>query len=323
LKTHCKEKSLMYELSFSLQPENNHALANFCGVASTNISFLEKMLTVTINMRGFKVNIKSQKNNLEEIKNFIINLYDKAQQKPLNHEEINLDGLSYNNTKQTNDKFATIITARKHIVAKSYNQNSYIESILKSDLTFGIGPAGCGKTYLAVAVAVMFLIEDKIQRIILVRPAVEAGERLGFLPGDLNQKVDPFLRPIYDALYEFLGYTKVTRLQAEKIIEIAPLAFMRGRTLNNSFIIMDEAQNTTIAQMKMFLTRMGINSKVVVTGDITQIDLPNDMLSGLKHAKRILSSIKGCNFINFQKNDIFRHPLVQRIVEAYEKNKNE
>ena len=195
---------------------------------------------------------------------------------------------------------------------------SYIEKILANDLTFGIGPAGTGKTYLAVACAVDALERDEVSRIVLVRPAVEAGERLGFLPGDLEHKVDPYLRPLYDALYEMLGFERVVRLMEKHVIELAPLAYMRGRTLNESFIILDEAQNTTAEQMKMFLTRIGFGAKAVITGDVTQVDLPRNQKSGLKEANEVLTGIKGISFMHFSPQDVVRNPLVQKIVEAYE-----
>ncbi len=213
-----------------------------------------------------------------------------------------------------------IKTRRGMIRARGANQRSYLRAINRCDLSFGIGPAGTGKTYLAVACAVDALQRDAVRRLVLVRPAVEAGERLGFLPGDMSQKVDPYLRPMYDALYEMLGFERVGRLIETHVIEVAPLAFMRGRTLNEAFVILDEAQNTTIEQMKMFLTRIGFGSRAVVTGDITQTDLPGKKLSGLRHVSGILRGVKGVSFTNFTARDVVRHPLVQRIVEAYEAN---
>ena len=213
-----------------------------------------------------------------------------------------------------------IKTRRGMIRPRGANQRSYLRAINQCDLSFGIGPAGTGKTYLAVACAVDALQRDAVRRLVLVRPAVEAGERLGFLPGDMSQKVDPYLRPMYDALYEMLGFERVGRLIETHVIEVAPLAFMRGRTLNEAFVILDEAQNTTIEQMKMFLTRIGFGSRAVVTGDITQTDLPGKKLSGLRHVSGILRGVKGVSFTNFTARDVVRHPLVQRIVEAYEAN---
>ena len=212
-----------------------------------------------------------------------------------------------------------VTTHRGQIRGRGANQVGYLAAIRTDDLTFGIGPAGTGKTYLAVACAVEALQTDRVRRIVLVRPAVEAGERLGFLPGDLTQKVDPYLRPMYDALYEMLGYDKVYKLIERNVIEIAPLAFMRGRTLNDAFIILDEAQNTTVEQMKMFLTRIGFGSKTVVTGDVTQTDLPNNRMSGLRHVMDVLNGVAGVSFTRFTSMDVVRHPLVQRIVQAYER----
>ena len=212
----------------------------------------------------------------------------------------------------------SIRTRRKLIRPRGANQKRYVEQIRKNDLAFGIGPAGTGKTYLAVAAAVEALETDRVRRIVLVRPAVEAGERLGFLPGDLSQKVDPYLRPMYDALYEMFGFERVGRLIERNMIEVAPLAFMRGRSLNESFVILDEAQNTTVAQMKMFLTRIGFGSTAVVTGDVTQIDLPAGQMSGLKHVLRVLQDVNGIGITRFGSGDVVRHPLVQKIVDAYD-----
>ena len=217
----------------------------------------------------------------------------------------------------------SIQTQRKLIRARGANQTAYVRSIRAYDLAFGIGPAGTGKTYLAVACAIEALSNEDVRRIVLVRPAVEAGERLGFLPGDMSQKVDPYLRPMYDALYDMIGAEKVTRLIDKNVIEIAPLAFMRGRSLNDSFVILDEAQNTSVEQMKMFLTRIGFGSRAVVTGDVTQIDLPNGQQSGLKNAVQILENVNGIGFTFFTPKDVVRHPLVQRIVEAYESDSDD
>ncbi|MEQ9614584.1 MAG: PhoH family protein [Algiphilus sp.] len=221
------------------------------------------------------------------------------------------------------DEALVIATRRRHITPRSKNQSTYLRAILDHDLVFGIGPAGTGKTYLAVASAVHALERDRVRRIVLTRPAVEAGEKLGFLPGDLSQKVDPYLRPLYDALYEMLGFERVARLIDKQVIEIAPLAFMRGRTLNESYVILDEAQNTTREQMKMFLTRIGFSSVAVVTGDVTQIDLPRNMESGLRHALRVLEGVPGIGMTFFGRADVVRHPLVQAIVQAYEAHEEE
>ncbi|MXZ81210.1 MAG: PhoH family protein [Gammaproteobacteria bacterium] len=217
------------------------------------------------------------------------------------------------------DDDEVVLNLRKNVIrGHNLRQRAYLKNIRDNDINFGIGPAGTGKTYLAVASAVHALTRNEIERILLVRPAVEAGEKLGFLPGDIGQKIDPYLRPLFDALYQMLGYERVGKLIARGTIELAPLAYMRGRTLNESFVILDEAQNTTVEQMKMFLTRIGFNSRAVVTGDITQIDLPRDQLSGLKHAQGVLREVRGISFTNFKPQDVVRHPLVQRIVEAYE-----
>ena len=227
-----------------------------------------------------------------------------------------------NSPEVANDEVVTIQTRRKLIRPRGANQTLYMRRAREYDLAFGVGPAGTGKTYLAVATAIDALESEKVRRIVLVRPAVEAGERLGFLPGDMSQKVDPYLRPMYDALYDMMGADNVTRLIERNVIEIAPLAFMRGRSLNESFVILDEAQNTSVEQMKMFLTRIGFGSRAVVTGDITQIDLPNRQESGLKNAMRILEGVAGVAFTFFSPKDVVRHPLVQRIVEAYEADDN-
>ena len=231
---------------------------------------------------------------------------------------MNADDLEEIGTDTDTDAEFTIQTRKKLVRARGKNQKSYIRNIRRHDLAFGIGPAGTGKTYLAVASAIDALENEEVRRIVLVRPAVEAGERLGFLPGDMSQKVDPYLRPMYDALFDMLGPEQVSKLIEKNIIEVAPLAFMRGRSLNDSFVILDEAQNTSVAQMKMFLTRIGFGSRSVVTGDVTQIDLPSGQLSGLKNAVDILSNVKGIAFTYFTPNDVVRHQLVQRIVEAYE-----
>ena len=212
-----------------------------------------------------------------------------------------------------------IVTRKKSVKPRGKNQIGYVREVRANDINFGIGPAGTGKTYLAVACAVEALEQERIRRILLVRPAVEAGEKLGFLPGDLSQKIDPYLRPLYDALYEMLGFERVEKLIEKNIIEVAPLAYMRGRTLNDAFIILDESQNTTVEQMKMFLTRIGFGSTVVVTGDITQVDLPHKTKSGLRHILDVLVDVEGISFTHFTSKDVVRHPLVQRIVEAYDR----
>ncbi len=240
----------------------------------------------------------------------------------LQESQMNDGELASANSDSSEGDDVIIKTQRKMIRPRGSNQSSYVQSIREHDLAFGIGPAGTGKTYLAVACAIEALSNEEVRRIVLVRPAVEAGERLGFLPGDMSQKVDPYLRPMYDALYDMAGAEQVTRLIERNVIEIAPLAFMRGRSLNESFVILDEAQNTSAEQMKMFLTRIGFGSQAVVTGDITQIDLPNAQVSGLKDVMRILADVDGIGFTQFSPNDVVRHPLVRRIVEAYEADTN-
>jgi phosphate starvation-inducible PhoH-like protein len=230
-------------------------------------------------------------------------------------QESGVESMLHQETENVDD---LIHTHKKSVKPRGKNQINYVRAIRAVDINFGIGPAGTGKTYLAVACAVEAFEQERVRRILLVRPAVEAGEKLGFLPGDLSQKIDPYLRPLYDALYELLGFEKVEKLIEKNIIEVAPLAYMRGRTLNDSFIILDESQNTTVEQMKMFLTRIGFGSNVVVTGDITQIDLPHKTRSGLRHVLRVLKDVKGISFTRFSPKDVVRHPLVQRIVEAYE-----
>ena len=236
----------------------------------------------------------------------------------LQESQMNDGELASANSDSSESDDVIIKTQRKMIRSRGANQSGYVQSIRKHDLAFGIGPAGTGKTYLAVACAIEALSNEEVRRIILVRPAVEAGERLGFLPGDMSQKVDPYLRPMYDALYEMVGAEHVTRLIERNVIEIAPLAFMRGRSLNESFVSLDEAQNTSVEQMKMFLTRIGFGSHAVVTGDVTQIDLPNGQVSGLNDVMRILVDVEGIGFTQFSPKDVVRHPLVRRIVEAYE-----
>ena len=241
----------------------------------------------------------------------------------LQESQMNDGELASANSDSSESDDVIIKTQRKMIRPRGANQSGYVQSIRKHDLAFGIGPAGTGKTYLAVACAIEALSNEEVRRIILVRPAVEAGERLGFLPGDMSQKVDPYLRPMYDALYDMVGAEHVTRLIERNVIEIAPLAFMRGRSLNESFVILDEAQNTSVEQMKMFLTRIGFGSHAVVTGDITQIDLPDRQVSGLKDVMRILADVDGIGFTQFSPKDVVRHPLVRRIVEAYEADSSE
>ena len=306
-----------------LEPVDNEMLANLCGQFDAHLRQIEKRLGVHISNRGNHFQIVGQlKPSLASIK-VIKELYSLADKERIDPQRVQLylQEASMNEPKSVLEEPAielSVKTPRKHIRPRGATQRSFIKSLRDNDLSFGVGPAGTGKTYVAVACAVEALESDLVRRIVLVRPAVEAGEHLGFLPGDLTQKVDPYLRPMYDALYGMLGYEKVARLIEHNIIEIAPLAFMRGRSLNESFIILDEAQNTTVEQMKMFLTRMGFGSRAVVTGDITQIDLPRQQLSGLRHVLNILDGVEGIGISAFSSKDVVRHPMVQRIVDAYE-----
>ena len=308
--------------TFTLSPEDNHRLAKLCGQLDEHIKFIEHQLHVHIQNRGFKFTVKGEANQIKQAEKVIKHIYAET----LAHQEItpsHIQLILHDKVlpeEGDEDHDAIISTPRKTIKARNQHQQDYINAIRENDVNFGIGPAGTGKTYLAVACAVEALQQQLVRRIVLVRPAVEAGERLGFLPGDLSQKVDPYLRPLYDALYETLGFDTVEKFIESRVIEIAPLAFMRGRSLNESFIILDESQNTTIDQMKMFLTRIGFGSKVVVCGDITQVDLASHVTSGLRHCQGVLSDIEGIHFTFFTAADVVRHPLVQRIVTAYEKN---
>ncbi len=311
-----------------LEPLDNQVLANLCGQCDEHLRQIEQRLDVQIHNRSnhFQV-IGSQQSSRQGVR-VLRALYELAGRERLDPKRIHLclqeSSMVSSQTGHDRDAARTgvddrqIKTRRLEIRPRGLHQRAYVDSITARDLTFGIGPAGTGKTYLAVACAVEALEQEHVRRIVLVRPAVEAGERLGFLPGDLAQKVDPYLRPMYDALYEMLGFDRVGKLIDRNVIEVAPLAFMRGRTLNESFIILDEAQNTTVEQMKMFLTRMGYGSCAVVTGDITQIDLPHHQTSGLRHVLRVLDGVDEVGFTFFDARDVVRHDLVQRIVEAYE-----
>lgn len=313
-------------LEFVLDPFNNQKLANLAGHIDENFRLIEKRMGVEISNRANVFKVSGEQDAIEIVEEMLVELYDEiTEQQPLNIETLHViiqtgcKALTDTNRKKKT-KHLVISTKRGQIRPRGLNQQKYVENILSSDITFGVGPAGTGKTYLAVACAVDALERQEVRRIILTRPAVEAGEKLGFLPGDLNQKVDPYLRPLYDALYEMLGFEKVAKLVENNVIEVAPLAYMRGRTLNESFIIVDESQNTTKEQMKMFLTHIGFNSRAVITGDITQIDLPSNKMSGLRQAIDILDNVKGISFSFFKAADVVRHPVVQRIVEAYEEN---
>lgn len=313
----------MSQLEFTLTNKDASRLQNLCGNMNENIHLIEERLFVQISNRADLFLLEGEEANILQARQVIESLYRQTGEKNaavLDSEAIHLalaDATAGSSHEVVDDEII-IQTKRGTVRGRGTNQRQYLKRIFDNDVNFGLGPAGTGKTYLAVACAVAMLNEDLVRKIILVRPAVEAGERLGFLPGDLTQKVDPYLRPLYDALYEMFGTEKAVKLIEKNIIEIAPLAFMRGRTLSDAFIILDEAQNTTVEQMKMFLTRIGFGSKAVVTGDLSQIDLPKGVKSGLKDAYHILKKIDGISYTKFQSQDVVRHPLVQRIVEAYE-----
>lgn len=321
LKNSNNDNAELHSVSIDLEPADSLRLMNLCGQLDQHLRQLETGLSVEINNRGPQFTISGLPANVDKAVDLIQNLYQLTANEELSPEVLHLH-LHESTSKESNEPtgLATIRTKKGVIRGRGPNQNRYIRGIQTHDLTFGVGPAGTGKTYLAVACAVEALERDEVRRIILVRPAVEAGEKLGFLPGDLSQKVDPYLRPMYDALFEMMGFEKVNKLIEKQVIEVAPLAYMRGRTLNDSFIIMDEAQNTTVEQMKMFLTRLGFGSTAVVTGDVTQIDLPKHQTSGLKHVINILQGIDEVEFCFFQPKDVVRHSLVQRIVEAYDQH---
>jgi len=307
-------------MEITLQPEDNTRLANLCGALDENIKQIETALEVNINRRGGTFNISGKLDNTRLAAQLIENFYIRAK-KPIELEDIQLGLVEIDKLKPedvSTSAMPILMTRRGDLHGRTPRQVAYLQQIQDHDITFGIGPAGTGKTYLAVASAVDAMTRDRVKRIVLVRPAVEAGERLGFLPGDLNQKVDPYLRPLYDALYDLAGYDTVNKMFERGAIEVAPLAYMRGRTLNQSFIILDEAQNTTPEQMKMFLTRIGFGTKAVITGDVTQIDLQRHQKSGLVEAQKVLKDIKGIAITHFLSGDVVRHPLVQKIVNAYE-----
>jgi phosphate starvation-inducible protein PhoH and related proteins len=306
---------------FAFEPADNARLANLCGPLDENLRMVENRLNVEVHRRGESFRVIGER--ASEAEDTLRELFRLSKDEDVTPHRVHLtlhertsDGEHPAGRDDEDDP--SIRVQRGAIRARGGNQREYLKQIKASDLTFGVGPAGTGKTYLAVASAVEALQSERVRRIVLVRPAVEAGERLGFLPGDLSQKVDPYLRPMYDALYEMLGFDRVARFIERNVIEVAPLAFMRGRSLNDSFIILDEAQNTTPEQMKMFLTRIGFGSRAVVTGDVTQTDLPQGKLSGLRHAVGVLKGVSGVSFTFFDARDVVRHPLVQRIVQAYE-----
>jgi phosphate starvation-inducible PhoH-like protein len=300
-----------------LDPEDNPRLARLCGALDENLRQIESAMDVTIARRGARFTVRGEQ--AQRAAQAIEHFYDRAAG-DLSLEEVQLGLAELSKNSSLNNEGPQLLTRRQDLHGRTPHQVEYIERILAHDCTFGIGPAGTGKTYLAVACAVDALERDKVKRIVLVRPAVEAGERLGFLPGDLAQKVDPYLRPLYDALYDLMGFEKTGKLLERGTIELAPLAYMRGRTLNHAFIILDEAQNTTPEQMKMFLTRIGFGAKAVVNGDITQIDLARGQKSGLIEARRILEGVRGIAFTQFGAQDVVRHPLVARIIDAYDKH---
>jgi phosphate starvation-inducible PhoH-like protein len=309
-------------MQVAFTPTDNARLANLCGVLDENLRQIETALNVTISRRGELFQVTGDSGKQEHAIRLLKDFYQRAR-KPLDIDDIQLAlvEIAHKPNPQhpaTDSDLPVLMTRRVGLHGRTPRQNIYIRQMQEFDVTFGIGPAGTGKTYLAVAGAVDALERDLVKRIVLVRPAVEAGERLGFLPGDLVQKVDPYLRPLYDALYDLMGFEKSTRQFEKGVIEVAPLAFMRGRTLNHAFIILDEAQNTTPEQMKMFLTRIGFGSRVVVTGDITQIDLARGQRCGLIEAREVLNSVRGIAFSEFLNEDVVRHPLVARIIDAYD-----
>jgi phosphate starvation-inducible PhoH-like protein len=308
-------------LEVQLDPVDNRRLARLCGALDANLRQIETALDVSIARRGARFTVRGQPQQAKRAAQALALFYDKAADElSLDDVQLGLTELSQGKPPLPAEAGPALLTRRADLHGRTPRQVQYLEQILAHDITFGVGPAGTGKTYLAVACAVDALERDKVKRIVLVRPAVEAGERLGFLPGDLAQKVDPYLRPLYDALYDLMGFDKVAKLLERGAIELAPLAYMRGRTLNHAFVILDEAQNTTPEQMKMFLTRIGFGAKAVVNGDVTQIDLGRGQKSGLIEARRILAEVRGIAFTDFTAADVVRHPLVARIIDAYEKH---
>jgi phosphate starvation-inducible PhoH-like protein len=313
----------------SLEAADNARLGNFAGPMEQNLRHVEERLGVEVRRRGHRLQVLGPPAVVDNAHAVLARMFELSAIEAMSPARVHLcvQELGFPVAGEGATTAATpggggdviVQTQRGGIRGRGPNQRQYLDQVRVSDLTFGIGPAGTGKTYLAVASAVEALHSGSVRRIVLVRPAVEAGERLGFLPGDLAQKVDPYLRPMYDALYEMMGFDRVARHVERQVIEVAPLAFMRGRSLNDSFIILDEAQNTTVEQMKMFLTRLGFGSKAVVTGDITQVDLPRQQRSGLRHAIAVLRGVEGVAFTFFNAHDVVRHPLVQRIVQAYER----
>ncbi|MGY4532984.1 phosphate starvation-inducible PhoH-like protein [Pseudomonas sp. TE3786] len=307
---------------FILEPFEARRFANLCGQFDEHLRLIEQRLAIEIRNRGNQFELVGAPETTQAAEHLLRRLYRETNATQLSPDIVHLflqESAVEELASNTVEASVALRTRKGMIRPRGVNQQRYVKSILNHDINFGIGPAGTGKTYLAVACAVDALEREQIRRILLVRPAVEAGEKLGFLPGDLSQKIDPYLRPLYDALYEMLGFEQVAKLIEKQVIEVAPLAYMRGRTLNNSFIILDESQNTTLEQMKMFLTRIGFGSTAVITGDITQVDLPRGTKSGLTHVIEVLKDVPGISFTHFLSKDVVRHPLVQRIVEAYER----
>ncbi len=314
----------LHTVDFTIGPEDNERQANLAGQFDEHLRQIERRLGVEINNRGVQFQVIGSAQSAAAAVELLRELYALTADEVLEPAKVHLylqeSGVDQLLDRRRDEDEVAVRTRKGLIRARGMNQAQYLRDIRDYDLAFGVGPAGTGKTYLAVASAVEALESERVSRLLLVRPAVEAGERLGFLPGDLAQKIDPYLRPMYDALYEMLGFEKVNKLLERNVIEIAPLAYMRGRTLNEAFIILDEAQNTTVQQMKMFLTRIGYGSHAVVTGDVTQTDLPRGTESGLRQAIKILKDVEGVGFNFFTARDVVRHPLVRRIVEAYEKS---
>lgn len=311
------------------QPEDGQRLANLNGPFDAHLRQIELRLGIEIRNRGNRYQLVGGKRDVSAGEAVLSQLFNQTIDDTVTTEHVHLalaeqgagDGDGSEDATPTSTHDEVVIRTKRGVVrGRGLQQKAYLKAIATHDLNFGVGPAGTGKTYLAVASAVQALERDRVRRLVLVRPAVEAGEKLGFLPGDMAEKINPYLRPLYDALYEMLGFEKVARLVEKSVIEVAPLAFMRGRTLNESFVILDEAQNTSVEQMKMFLTRIGFGSVAVVTGDMTQIDLPKHQTSGLRHALKVLNGVPGISFTHFRKEDVVRHPLVQAIVQAYEEH---
>ena len=311
--------------NISLKPSNAERIALFVGELNGNLKLIEKSFSVKVFHKGDEVKITGNEKDIKHASDAILDLYNLTKKNiEISKEAVHLTiqshlNLSLSKKNDVIDSEIQIRTPKKIIRPRGSNQQSYIKNINKFEINFGIGDAGTGKTYLAVAAAVEALLNEKVQKIILIRPAVEAGEKLGFLPGDLSQKVDPYLRPLYDGLYEMFGVERTTKLIEKEVIEVAPLAYLRGRTLNNAFIIMDESQNTTVEQMKMVLTRIGYGSQAVINGDLTQIDLPKHITSGLDHVIRVLKDTSGIGIVEFSSQDVIRHPLVRKIIDAYKK----